>query len=402
MNMHFSLNCFRHRQIIFVNEESFGVTFTHYNEKWSSRTLRWADVRAMDAMQLASGNVGLVVRTANGQPSFISANSENWSLLEEAIRTRYPNFDWENFQNAKDNQDDLSKSFRCWGRPSQEISKTIAPIEANPPRSNSNSCQKGQVIFVNDESFGVTVTHWFGRRKRLSWSLRWEDVLAIDAMRIEPGYIGFVFLNTENQWRFLVEDMENWSALEKAVRSRYPDLNWENFELAKNYVETRVPCWKRKNTEATRGKLTNMATDPKRVFMILLCAFFLAQTTAKAADDVPSVVISGLNTYRTNSLKAAYEIWSRGTLENDKASREAAVSGLTQVESIYGKMTGYDIVKVVPVGAVVKRIYFVVHYEKGPVYAYFDCYNTGEKWVVTDLLFHTKANLVFPASLLGG
>lgn len=138
----------------------------------------------------------------------------------------------------------------------------------------------------------------------------------------------------------------------------------------------------------------------KNIVMILLCAFFLAQ--ARAADDVPPVVISGLNVYRTNSLQAAYEIWSKGTLEHDKASREAAVTGLTQVESIYGKMTGYDIVKVVPIGAVVKRVYFVVHYEKGPVYAYFDCYNAGEKWMVSDLLFHTKANLVFPASLLGG
>lgn len=108
-----------------------------------------------------------------------------------------------------------------------------------------------------------------------------------------------------------------------------------------------------------------MTTNPKKVFALLLCAFFLTLTT-KAAGDAPPVVIPGLDTYRTNGLKAAYEIWSKGTLENDKASRDAAMSGLTQVESIYGKMTGYDIVKVAPVGAVVKRVYFVIHYEKAP------------------------------------
>jgi len=114
------------------------------------------------------------------------------------------------------------------------------------------------------------------------------------------------------------------------------------------------------------------------------------------------VVVAGLNAYRTNGLKAAYEIWSKGTLENDKASRDAAISGLTQVEAAYGKMSGYDMVKTVPIGSAVKRIYLVLLYEKGPVYAYIECYKTGDKWLVTDLMFHTKANAVFPTSLLGG
>ncbi len=136
--------------------------------------------------------------------------------------------------------------------------------------------------------------------------------------------------------------------------------------------------------------------------VILLCALSLAQMARAAADEPPPVVIAGLDAYRTNGLKGAYEIWSKGSLENDKGSRDMVLTGLGQVESAYGKMTGYDIVKTVPIGSVVKRVYLVVHYERGPVYAYMDCYNTAEKWLVTDLLFHTKANLVFPPKLLGG
>jgi len=49
-----------------------------------------------------------------------------------------------------------------------------------------------------------------------------------------------------------------------------------------------------------------MTTNPQKVFVILLCAFFLL-LTATAANDAPPVVISGLDTYRTNGLKAAYE-----------------------------------------------------------------------------------------------
>jgi hypothetical protein len=106
-----------------------------------------------------------------------------------------------------------------------------------------NHFRNREIIFVTDEAFGVRFCHWI--RRRSSWSLRWENALGIDAMQIEPAEIALVFLNAENRWRFLSEDMENWGALETTVRTRYPDFDWENFERAKNYIDTRFPCWKR-------------------------------------------------------------------------------------------------------------------------------------------------------------
>ena len=51
----------------------------------------------------------------------------------------------------------------------------------------------------------------------------------------------------------------------------------------------------------------------KHLMAILVCALCLAQMAVAAADDVPPVVITGLDAYRTNGLKGAYEIWSKGT-----------------------------------------------------------------------------------------
>jgi len=100
-----------------------------------------------------------------------------------------------------------------------------------------------EIVFVTDEEFGVKFTHWISRR--YSWSMRWKNVLAIDAMQVEPAYMELIFLCTENRWRLLAEDFENWSVLEAAVRRRYPDFNWENFERAKNSIDKRYPCWER-------------------------------------------------------------------------------------------------------------------------------------------------------------
>ena len=118
-------------------------------------------------------------------------------------------------------------------------------------------------------------------------------------------------------------------------------------------------------------------------------------------NDVPPVVIAGLDAYRAKGLKPAYAIWSNGALEFDRASKEAVIAGLTQIELIYGKMIDYNVVKTIVIGSAVQRVYIVLLYERGPVFAYMDCYKTGDKWIVTDLMFHTKANAVFPAKLLG-
>jgi hypothetical protein len=113
-------------------------------------------------------------------------------------------------------------------------------------------------------------------------------------------------------------------------------------------------------------------------------------------------VIAGLKAYETNSARAAFDVWCKGSLEGDKASRDVVINALTQTEGYYGKMKGHEILKTVRIGSAVRRTYLVLLYERGPAYAYIECYRAGEKWLVTDLLFNTKANLVFPPSLLGG
>lgn len=143
----------------------------------------------------------------------------------------------------------------------------------------------------------------------------------------------------------------------------------------------------------------------KYLLLFLLCtscSVKVPSSVPSPTNDVPSVVIAGLDAYRTKGLKPAYAIWGNGTLEFDQAAKDAVIAGLAQVELTYGKMSGYNIVKTVVIGSAVQRVYIVLLYERGPVFAYMDCYKSGEKWLVTDLLFHTKANAVFPPGLLGG
>lgn len=50
-----------------------------------------------------------------------------------------------------------------------------------------------------------------------------------------------------------------------------------------------------------------------------------------------------------------------------------------------------------------RRVYLIIRFEKGPLYASFDCYKPGvESWILPQCDFNTKANLVFPPSLIAG
>ena len=111
-----------------------------------------------------------------------------------------------------------------------------------------NFIKNRAIIHVSEEGCGVNFTHW--ARRRRSWSIRWQDVVAIDAMVVEvPCFeLGFIFQTAEGWSGFLSDDMENWKTLVEAVRRHFPSFNWENVDAARRYEnrDKRVICWRRR------------------------------------------------------------------------------------------------------------------------------------------------------------
>ena len=87
-------------------------------------------------------------------------------------------------------------------------------------------------------------------------------------------------------------------------------------------------------------------------------------------------------------------------LENDKTSLMNMKGGFTQIETIYGKMVGHEIIKNYQITESVIRTYAVLLYEKGPLYLYVDCYRSGENWLIPEIQFHTKAQMILPKELI--
>ena len=116
--------------------------------------------------------------------------------------------------------------------------------------------------------------------------------------------------------------------------------------------------------------------------------------------EVPPVVRAGLDAYKAGDIGAALDVW----FKNSPAPRQTIPTtrgAFEQVEASYGHMTGYDLLEVVPFGTHATRTYAILLYEKGPVYAWFDCFKTGDGWILTGFLFNTKPDLILPATMLG-
>jgi len=132
-----------------------------------------------------------------------------------------------------------------------------------------------------------------------------------------------------------------------------------------------------------------------------------AQRPANAGTtrpEVPAIVTRGLEAYRANGLSGALEVWLAASPVGDNATAKAGMlTGLAPLETVYGKMVGWDIVDVIEVSAHVRRVYVVVRLERGPLYGFFDCYQkASDDWIIPGVLFHAKAQEILPPRYLGG
>jgi hypothetical protein len=127
----------------------------------------------------------------------------------------------------------------------------------------------------------------------------------------------------------------------------------------------------------------------------------VSAAAAITRSEVPTIVTRGFERYQQGDLSGALDLWLTGSpIVGNGSAKAQMLGGLAPVESAYGAVLGHDIVDVVDIGAHVRRVYAVVRLERGPLYVYFECYQTGDTgtWIVPTLMFNTKVQDIFPAA----
>ena len=137
-----------------------------------------------------------------------------------------------------------------------------------------------------------------------------------------------------------------------------------------------------------------------KLALVVVCCL---AASASAQTDLPPIISNGLDAYQKTDGKAALAAWLKGSpVENDTTTKMQVNGLLAQIEAAYGKMIGSETLRVVTLSPSMQRVYLLIKFEKGPLYASFDCYKSPTGWIVPICDFNTKANTILPAGLLAG
>jgi hypothetical protein len=135
---------------------------------------------------------------------------------------------------------------------------------------------------------------------------------------------------------------------------------------------------------------------PLRALMLIIAVSPVL--SLRAQTPIPALVQQGLDSLTKGSCQGAFDLWTRGWPDVQKAQMAPTCSALQEYG---GAFRGYDVLKTVDVTPHLTRVYIMLLYQIQPVYMMVVLYRPGEvDWKVSSVNWHTDPDKVIPSSIL--
>lgn len=135
--------------------------------------------------------------------------------------------------------------------------------------------------------------------------------------------------------------------------------------------------------------------------LILAFAPLPRAVLAQGSASAPTVILNGFRAYEADGARAALAAWlDDSPVAGDSTVRRGILDALYGVETRFGKMVGYEILGTTTVGTYVLRVYTVIRYARGPLYAVFDSYRTERGWVIANFVVNSQVSALLPPTML--
>lgn len=144
----------------------------------------------------------------------------------------------------------------------------------------------------------------------------------------------------------------------------------------------------------------------KFLLLVSLCVLFVPQFASAAqvsdpnrrevAEDLPPVILSGLQAYKEKGAEEAVRTWIKDSPIDGSKEALSQANNLRQVEDFYGAYQFFEVINSREIGHRTRIVYLVLDYEKGPLFAKFVVYNSNHRWILTNFSFNTKEEAIFP------
>lgn len=137
--------------------------------------------------------------------------------------------------------------------------------------------------------------------------------------------------------------------------------------------------------------------------IVLLVFAFVPHISAgaprPASDEVPRIIVSGLDAYKADGPESAIKAWLKGSsLEGSKDAMSQA-NVLRQIQDYYGAYKTFELIGVRNLSPGIRVIYVALDYDKGPLFGKFMVYKAETGWILVNFSFNTKEELIIPNPL---
>lgn len=131
----------------------------------------------------------------------------------------------------------------------------------------------------------------------------------------------------------------------------------------------------------------------------MIAILLIALLHQAGAGTLPAPVQAGLDSLEAGRCDAAFVQWSRPP---GPGTGTGAVQRLTDCAALkrLGTLHGHEVLRVVPVGQHIRRVYLLLRYETQPVYALVVAYQPDAAWVVIKTNWSVNADRVLPLDMV--
>jgi hypothetical protein len=131
-------------------------------------------------------------------------------------------------------------------------------------------------------------------------------------------------------------------------------------------------------------------------FFISIAGFIHADAQTRPNNDLPPVILSGLDAYKAEGPEAAIRAWIKGSPIEGSKDALAQSNVLRQIQDFYGSYKSYDVISARILSPNIRILYLGLNYEKGPLFSKFIIFQTAQGWILTSFNFNTKEELILP------
>ena len=152
-------------------------------------------------------------------------------------------------------------------------------------------------------------------------------------------------------------------------------------------------------------KNINKVAFYKLLFVAATLVWALLPPVVQAGTDsaeLPRPLVKALAIYKEGGTEGFISALVKGgPLEGNQEIR-TQVLVLEKMEKYYGAYQNFQVLHVNRLSDTTRLIYFLMNYQKGPVFGKLTAYRNGNQETITSFRFHTKADMIFPEVLLVG